>query len=120
MKNLLIVTLLTLFSLTSCNIGEQKFESQLPGMWYIENAHGPYADDIVGGYMEFTEDGHFIWNTTRSVVEGTYEDFEEYFEVQYEGHEVKKKFDYHFSKGQLIIVPEISGQKFFLKKVEQP
>ncbi len=118
MKNLLVVVSIILISLSSCNLGQEEFVSPLPGMWYIENAHGPHADDIVGGYMEFEENGRFTWTTTRSVVEGKYEDFEEYFEVQYDGYEVKKKFDYHVSKGQLIIVPEISGQKFFLNKVK--
>ena len=119
MKNFLLINLVLLILLSSCNLGQEEFVSPLPGLWYVENAHGPHADDIVGGYMEFEEDGRFTWTTTRSVVEGTYEDFEEYFEVQYDGYEVKKKFDYHVKKGKLIIVPEISGQKFFLSKVTQ-
>ncbi|MEZ4937872.1 MAG: hypothetical protein R2799_09820 [Crocinitomicaceae bacterium] len=118
MKNLFFILIVFLFSLNACNIGQRDYTSPLPGMWYIENAHGPHADDIVGGYIEFTEDGRFIWNTTRSVIEGQYEDMEEYFVVQYSGHEDKKKFDFKLSKEQLIIIPENSGQKFFLKKVK--
>ena len=119
MKKLIVFTLLLSLTISSCNLGQKEFKSPLPGMWYMENAHGPHADDLVGGYMEFAKDGRFTWTTTRSVVEGKYEDFEEYFEVQYDGYEVKKKFDYSIKNGKLIIVPEISGQKFFMTKVKE-
>ncbi|MCB0478107.1 MAG: hypothetical protein KDC84_08085 [Crocinitomicaceae bacterium] len=118
MKNLILITLLSTFLLGACNVGEREYTSPLPGMWYIENAHGPHADGIVGGYIEFTEEGRFIWNTTKSVIEGSYKDMEEYFEVTYDGHEDSKKFDFKLTKEHLIIIPENSGQKFFLKKVQ--
>ena len=115
-----ILSFFVLFSifLIGCDQSTGPYQSHLPGIWKIEKAHGPHADEIRGGYIEFSEEGEFIWSTKKNVVTGSYEDFENHFSVQYDGHEVKKRFDYRFSGGFLVIIPEISGQKFFLKKVD--
>jgi hypothetical protein len=118
MKYLLGITLSLLLTLSSCDSNDGPYKSPLPGLWIIEKVHGPHADDIRGGYMEFSEDGKFTWSSKRTVVEGTYEDIEEYFQVQYKGYEIKKKFDYKIQGEYLVVVPEISGQKFFLKRMD--
>lgn len=117
----LFISLFIVFALAlgSCTTKEGPYISKLPGLWQIKKVYGPHADDIRGGYMEFTDEGAFIWSTQQTAVEGTYEDFEGYFKVQYKGHEVKKQFEYKFEGDFLVVIPQNSGQKFFLQKVEE-
>lgn len=118
MKNFTFILFSLSFLLIGCFGNDGPYESPLPGIWKIEKVHGPHADQIRDGYMEFSKEGRFTWSTRKTVVEGNYEDYENHFNVQYDGYEIKKKFDYSFKGGFLVIVPEISGQKFYLKKLE--
>ena len=118
MKNYIFILLL-IPVLLSCSGKEEPYTSPLPGIWKIEKVYGPHADQIRGGYMEFDDKGNFTWSTRKTIAEGTFEDFEDHFKVQYKGYEIKKRFDYYFQNEYLVIVPEISTQKFFLKKVEE-
>lgn len=116
MKNIFNLVIL-IGLLMSCS-NDEPYVSPLPGIWKIEKVYGPHADQIRGGYMEFDDKGNFTWSTRKTVAEGKYEDLETHFNVQYKGYEIKKRFDFYFEKGYLVVVPEISTQKFFLKKVE--